>query len=430
MSRVIPKEWMPKATLTRVHAHWTAGNWKSSPDDRTHYHFVIDGDGSLHRGVNVQGNSTTNRKGKWAYHTLNANTGAIGISVACMANAVESPFNPGRFPMTKVQWDKMILAIADLCEAYNIPVTPKTVLSHAEVQSNLGIKQRGKWDFTRLAFDPTIKGAKACGDKMRREVTAALQGTFKPQALVSDVDADIDVMDGGEPDEPTVTVGGQDTPVMPPSWLNTAQNMGDSIHWIAKMQASGYPNGDWQVFAVQSRLKLMKYNPGGTDGIWGGMTAGAIAAFLNDRPGTFTAPTSYEEFRLEYPAIVAELTKAENESFVRPVAPGREVADPKVVEKVAPETKDLNQGFFTKAWAAILGAVGLIFNWISDRIEKVWDFFTGSDGGTISYVISFFKSIPASFWVLVFIGLLVYLMMKDKLALNKITEDIKTGERQ
>jgi hypothetical protein len=55
---------------------------------------------------------------------------------------------------------------------YKIPVTPRTVLSHAEVQPTLGIKQNGKWDFTELSFRPSLKGHKACGDYMRSRVSA------------------------------------------------------------------------------------------------------------------------------------------------------------------------------------------------------------------------------------------------------------------
>ncbi|MER8369697.1 hypothetical protein NKH70_28955 [Mesorhizobium sp. M0991] len=40
----------------------------------------------------------------------------------------------------------MTAVVAELCKYYRIKVTSKTVLSHAEVESNLGIEQRGKWD--------------------------------------------------------------------------------------------------------------------------------------------------------------------------------------------------------------------------------------------------------------------------------------------
>ena len=53
-------------------------------------------------------------------------------------------------------------------------VTPHTVLSHAEVQQALGIKQRGKWDISHLAFDPWGIGAKACGDIFRAQTANLL----------------------------------------------------------------------------------------------------------------------------------------------------------------------------------------------------------------------------------------------------------------
>ena len=58
---------------------------------------------------------------------------------------------------------------ADLTDA----VTPKTILSHAEVQGNLGIKQNGKWDIARLPFGHLV-GAKAIGDDFRAKTTAHL----------------------------------------------------------------------------------------------------------------------------------------------------------------------------------------------------------------------------------------------------------------
>jgi hypothetical protein len=177
---MIPASWMPAAKMQRVICHWTAGRHKATDLDRKHYHFIIEGDGNLVRGVpSVKLNETPAKVG-YAAHTLNCNSGSIGVSMACMYNAKESPFNPGPAPMTAVQWNAMVKAVAELCRFYQIPVTPKTVLSHAEVQANLGIKQRGKWDFTRLAFDSSVIGAKACGDKMRREVMAAMGQVPKP----------------------------------------------------------------------------------------------------------------------------------------------------------------------------------------------------------------------------------------------------------
>ena len=67
-----------------------------------------------------------------------------------MVGAVERPFNAGRYPITPAQVDALARLCADLCRDYTIPVTRKTVLTHAEVQPTLGITQRGKWDVSWL----------------------------------------------------------------------------------------------------------------------------------------------------------------------------------------------------------------------------------------------------------------------------------------
>lgn len=179
----IPASWMPAAKMQRVIAHWTAGGHKANATDKKHYHIIVEADGTPVRGnKSIKANEAPTVSGQYAAHTLNSNSGSIGVSMACMAGAVESPFDAGKSPMTREQWDAMIGVIAELCARYGIPVTPQTVLSHAEVQGTLGITQRGKWDFTRLAFDPSVKGAKACGDKMRAEIIAVMTASEPPAA--------------------------------------------------------------------------------------------------------------------------------------------------------------------------------------------------------------------------------------------------------
>lgn len=171
----IPPDWLPDARMKRIHVHWTAGTHTANATDRKHYHVLVEGDGKLVRGnPSIKLNEAPLSTGS-AAHTRSANTGAIGISMCCMSGAVERPFNPGRFPMTEVQWDVMVQAVADLAKRYDIAVTPKTVLTHAEVQPNLGIKQSGKWDVAILAFDPAFNTPKRVGDRLRTEVRAAMR---------------------------------------------------------------------------------------------------------------------------------------------------------------------------------------------------------------------------------------------------------------
>ncbi|MDO9417049.1 peptidoglycan recognition protein family protein [Pararhizobium sp.] len=174
MTIKIPLQWMQPVTMTRIVAHWSAGAYRASDLDKEHYHLIVEGTGLLVKGDHDIADNVNTGDDDYAAHTRGCNTRAIGVSLACMAGAIESPFNPGKFPMTAVQWASAMDVIAQLATFYKIPVTDKTILSHAEVQTNLGTKQAGKWDFTRLAFDPSVKGAKACGDKMRADVKARM----------------------------------------------------------------------------------------------------------------------------------------------------------------------------------------------------------------------------------------------------------------
>ncbi|MGK6313737.1 peptidoglycan recognition protein family protein [Neorhizobium sp. DT-125] len=172
---VIPADWMPDAKISRIIFHWTAGQNKASDLDRDHYHILIEGDGKLVRGKpSIALNSEPKAKAGYAAHTLNCNTGSIGVSLCGMAGAVESPFNPGKQPITRDQWTILAAVLAELCARYSIPVDRKTVLSHAEVQPTLKITQKGKWDISRLPFDTSIQGALAIGDHMRAMVKSRL----------------------------------------------------------------------------------------------------------------------------------------------------------------------------------------------------------------------------------------------------------------
>lgn len=417
MPRIVPAAWMPKVTMARVIMHWTAGVNKASEFDRGHYHILINDDGKLVRGIPViSGNAViaSQRKGQTAHHTLNCNTGSIGISLACMGGSQENPFKPGDWPMTRAQWDAMVLAIADLCEFYGIPVTPKTVLSHAEVQANLNIKQRGKWDFTRLAFDLSVRGAKACGDKARREVQAALSG--RPLPVVGAVDGGDDP--DGEPVEPIPTTRGT-APILIEGGNGTDEGV----------------QGDPEIYSTQRRLKAMNYSPGGIDGVWGGKTAGAIAGFINDRGGHIAVPTTIEDFRDVYGELSDEIAQAESRNFVRPVTQARAEADPVTVARAAPETVPQKRNFWAGLWATITGAAALVFDTIKGWFSSAWDFWSDNkdalpqDKGILQTVWEHFTSIPSTVWIAAVVGLLAF-MTYNAYRANKISTDgVRTGER-
>ena len=158
MSGPIPKTWMPNVSMKRIHLHWTAGGHKANSTDKKAYHVLVEGSGKMVRGKFSIADNVNPKPGKYAAHTARANTGAIGVSMCCMAGARERPFNAGSSPMTEEQWDTAIAAIAQLARKYNILVTDETILTHAEVWPTLNIRQKNKWDVTRLAFNDKVQG--------------------------------------------------------------------------------------------------------------------------------------------------------------------------------------------------------------------------------------------------------------------------------
>jgi hypothetical protein len=154
---LVPEAWLLPCKAKRIIYHWTAGSYRPSSEDKAHYHFLIDGEGRVFRGDHPVSDNDDCSDDDYAAHTRGCNTGSIGVAFCGMAGAVESPFDAGPYPLKKEQWLVGVRVVARLCKRYGIAVTARTVLSHAEVEATLGIAQRGKWDVTRLAWEPALR---------------------------------------------------------------------------------------------------------------------------------------------------------------------------------------------------------------------------------------------------------------------------------
>lgn len=161
--------------LHRIHWHWTAGAEGIIDLERKHYNDLHDVDGNTWDGqwrAEAQARYSAGRVG--ASHTLNANTGAIGQSMDCMAGAVERPFSWGSNPMTWAQVHEMLSRSAYYCRTFDIPVSRYSTLSHAEIEPTLGIKQRFKWDITILPDMDKPGDPVEVGDRLREMLRAKL----------------------------------------------------------------------------------------------------------------------------------------------------------------------------------------------------------------------------------------------------------------
>lgn len=168
---IVPAAWMPVCNMKGIVVHWTAGGYKASAIDKEHYHILVDGDSKLVRGDHEISDNVNTGDDDYAAHTRHCNAGFIGITVCCMGgdDVKEKPFNGGKFPMKESQWLTLAHVAADLVRFYKITVDRKRVLGHGEVQKNLGIIQRGKWDPMVLPWNRKLTFAQA-GDLFRAKV--------------------------------------------------------------------------------------------------------------------------------------------------------------------------------------------------------------------------------------------------------------------
>lgn len=159
--RVIPEAWLPAgARVQRVIVHWTAGGHTASAFERLHYHFLIQADGSVVRGVRGPG--------LYLPHVRGLNSGSVGISMCGMRGTRERPFAAGTAPIIPVQWERCAQAAAEVLKAYGLPMTQRTLLTHSEVTTVYGIVQRGRWDVDVLPFDLELKAAEVHSQLRRK----------------------------------------------------------------------------------------------------------------------------------------------------------------------------------------------------------------------------------------------------------------------
>ena len=245
MADPIPDAWLPKVRVDRIVLHWTAGHHNPSDGDRAHYHLLYAGDGRRIRGLfSIAANSVGKLKsGQYAAHTRGCNSYAVGMSVGCMAGATQEPLNYGPSPMTREQFDAMCRDAAQICQHYSIPVDPKHVLWHAEVQGTLGIQQAGKWDATVLPFYPTLKGAKAVGDYTRGVIQSFKAGK-RPVAPTPIVQVSPPPFNLGPLPSPQAPAGGiVDTPMAETAGPAKEGSGGRVGLWLAGLFAVGVTGG-------------------------------------------------------------------------------------------------------------------------------------------------------------------------------------------
>ena len=241
---------MAQNRMRRIIVHWTAGGSRASGLDRKHYHRMVEGDGTIIHGTEAIEDNIVTSDGDYAAHTLRLNTGSIGVALCGMRDAIEQPFSPGPSPITAEQFLAACRLIAELAREHSIPVTRETILTHAEVEPTLGVKQRGKWDIARLPFKPDLRGAIPVGDYMR-ELVSSHVGAAIPAS---------------EPSRPTLRIGDRGVAV---AELQT--DLAGLGYFSGRLDGAFGPLTRAALLAFQADQALA------TDGVAGPATWGALA---------------------------------------------------------------------------------------------------------------------------------------------------------
>ena len=155
--------------MKRIIIHWTAGVGSPNATDFEHYHYLIDSKGVIYNGKFKPEDNENCSDGKYAAHTGGGNTGSIGIALCGMYGFV-GVNNVGKYPLTRVQCERIFKLVAELSKKYDIPVTADSIMTHYE----FGLKHpnttsKGKIDITYLPPFPNITKDKI-GDFIREKV--------------------------------------------------------------------------------------------------------------------------------------------------------------------------------------------------------------------------------------------------------------------
>jgi hypothetical protein len=166
------------------------------------------------------------------------------------------------------------------------------------------------------------------------------------------------------------------------------------------------------VETIQRKLEQLGYHEvGAVDGVWGGKTAAAIAAFKNDR-GLTGDPVIDK-------ALVAAIDKCVADGWSRPVSVDRANVTAK---DIAPKVEAVRQTLWQRFWAKVTGFGAMIvaaFKGASDYFESLKEY--------VQPVMNWFADVPAWVWFVGIGGVALLLYLSANKATDSIVDAKRTG---
>jgi hypothetical protein len=164
---------------------------------------------------------------------------------------------------------------------------------------------------------------------------------------------------------------------------------------------------------VQRRLEAMGYFPGAIGTPPGGITAGAIAGFKNDR--------HMDGEPVIDDALLAELAKAEAEGFKRPIAVARATA---TEQTLSPKNEGVRANWWSRQWAKLLAipsAIGAAISGAADNFPEA--------KGYIEPVMNFFTDMPGWVWFAAAGGIGIGIWLSTRKAGTAMVQDYREARR-
>lgn len=149
-------------SLNRITIHWTAGTYVPNETDKQAYHFLIDGEGKVHKGKYKPEDNINCQDGVYARHCGGGNTGNIGIALCGMYSQ--------DYPIKRIQLEAACKLTAQLCDKYGIRITNKNIVTHAEFgKQHPHTTSAGKIDIINLPC-VAVYGVDNVGNWIRNKV--------------------------------------------------------------------------------------------------------------------------------------------------------------------------------------------------------------------------------------------------------------------
>lgn len=277
----------------------------------------------------------------------------------------------------------------------------------------------------RKIINGGTNGMTACWSFYRRALQVLAAYSFDPasanaegllsQPETNDAPVDAEAPDDAAPEDSAADDTAADTdaagPAAAPAEGSDDQGLDTGAGQVADEGNPALYDGQYhhEVMLVQVELGKLGYAHGKDDGKWGGMLAGAIAAFMNDRH-LFGAPVINDTLR-------QALDEAMSEGFTRPIADARAHASAADV----PEAKQSLHGQITAAF----GAVGAMFTAFMSSVGDYLD----TAKGWIEPLKHYLTDVPGWGWAMAIGGVCVFLFLKSGAAKKAALQAYQTGQR-